>query len=74
LSVSLPVHIADPAERARQVALATRTAGEDHQILGPRLCGRMIACLPTAITPGAFRWPVRRRIGQRNLFDWDPLT
>ncbi len=37
LSVSLPVHIADPAERARLVAVATRIAKEDHEILGPHL-------------------------------------
>ena len=60
LSVSLPVHIADPAERARLVALATRIAKEDHQILGPRLYGRMMAYLPTAIAPAAFRWLARR--------------
>ncbi|MGA8252773.1 MAG: hypothetical protein WBW75_01845 [Mycobacterium sp.] len=30
LSVSLPVHIADPAERSRLVAVATRIAKEDH--------------------------------------------
>jgi diacylglycerol O-acyltransferase / wax synthase len=60
LSVSLPVHIADPAERARLVALATRIAKEDHEILGPRLYGRMMAYLPTAIAPAAFRWLARR--------------
>src|SRR6516162_9763579 len=43
LSISLPVHIADPTERARLVALATRIAKEDHEILGPRLYGRMMA-------------------------------
>jgi len=60
LSVSLPVHIADPTERARLVALATRIAKEDHEILGPRLYGRMMAYLPTAVAPTAFRWLARR--------------
>lgn len=60
LSVSLPVHVADPAERARLVALATRIAKEDHEILGPRLYGRLMAYLPTAIAPAAFRWLARR--------------
>jgi diacylglycerol O-acyltransferase len=60
LSVSLPVHIADPAERARLVAMATRIAKEDHEILGPRLYGRMMTYLPTAIAPAAFRWLARR--------------
>jgi diacylglycerol O-acyltransferase / wax synthase len=56
LSISLPVHVADPAERARLVALATQIAKEDHEILGPRLYGQLMAYLPTAIAPAAFRW------------------
>ncbi|MBW0015556.1 wax ester/triacylglycerol synthase family O-acyltransferase [Mycobacterium sp.] len=60
MSVSLPVHIADPIERARLVALATRIAKEDNEILGPRLYGRMMAYLPTAVAPAAFRWLARR--------------
>lgn len=56
LSISLPVHVPDPAERARLVALATAIAKEDHEILGPELCGRLMAYLPTAIAPAAFRW------------------
>jgi diacylglycerol O-acyltransferase len=61
LSISLPVHVADPAERAQLVALATKIAKEDHNILGPRLYGRMMSYLPTAIAPAAFRW-----LGQRD--------
>lgn len=60
LSISLPVHIADPAERVRLVALATRIAKEDHEILGPRLYERMMCYLPTAVAPAAFRWLARR--------------
>ncbi|OBJ50345.1 diacylglycerol O-acyltransferase [Mycobacterium sp. 1423905.2] len=60
LMVSLPVHVADPAERARLVALATRIAKEDHEIMGPRLYGRLMAYLPAAIAPAAFRWLARR--------------
>jgi diacylglycerol O-acyltransferase / wax synthase len=62
LSISLPVHISDPTERVRLVALATRIAKEDHEILGPQLYGRMMAYLPTAIAPAAFRWLGRRDI------------
>ncbi|KLO46309.1 diacylglycerol O-acyltransferase [Mycobacterium nebraskense] len=61
LMISLPVHVADPAERARLVALATRIAKEDHEILGPQLYGRLMAYLPTAFAPAAFRW-----LGQRD--------
>jgi diacylglycerol O-acyltransferase len=61
LMVSLPVHVADVRERARLVALATQIAKEDHQILGPRLYGQLMAYLPTAIAPAAFRW-----LGQRD--------
>ena len=60
LSISLPVHVADPGERARLVAVATKIAKEDHEILGPRLYGQMMGYLPTAIAPAAFRW-LRRR-------------
>jgi diacylglycerol O-acyltransferase len=56
LSISLPVHVADPAERARLVALATKIAKEDHEILGPRLYGQLMGYLPTALAPAAFRW------------------
>ena len=56
LSISLPVHVADAKERARLVALATKIAKEDHEILGPRLYGQLMAYLPTAIAPAAFRW------------------
>jgi diacylglycerol O-acyltransferase len=61
LSVSLPVHIADPVQRVRLVALATRIAKEEHEILGPRLYGRMMNYLPAAIAPAAFRWVGRRQ-------------
>jgi diacylglycerol O-acyltransferase len=60
LSISLPVHVADPAERARLVALATKIAKEDHEILGPQLYGQLMGYLPTAIAPAAFRWLGRR--------------
>jgi len=60
LSVSLPTHIADPVERVRLVALATRIAKEDHDILGPELYGRMMAYLPPVLAPAAFRWLSRR--------------
>jgi diacylglycerol O-acyltransferase / wax synthase len=56
LMISLPVHVADPAERARLVALATKIAKEDHEVLGPHLYGQMMAYLPTAFAPAAFRW------------------
>jgi len=56
LMISLPVHVTDPAERARLVALATKIAKEDHEILGPRLYGQLMSYLPTAVAPAAFRW------------------
>ena len=62
LSISLPVHVADATERARLVALATRIAKEDHEILGPELYGRLMAYLPTAIAPAAFRWLGAREV------------
>jgi diacylglycerol O-acyltransferase / wax synthase len=67
LSISLPVHITDPVRRARLVALATRIAKEDHEILGPRLYGRMMAYLPTAVAPAAFGWLSRRDAPNRMM-------
>jgi diacylglycerol O-acyltransferase / wax synthase len=60
LSISLPVHVADPAVRARLVALATQIAKENHEILGPRLYGQLMGYLPTALAPAAFRWLSQR--------------
>ncbi|MEZ0350092.1 wax ester/triacylglycerol synthase family O-acyltransferase [Mycobacterium sp. pR1184] len=65
LMISLPVHIADPAERARLVSLATRIAKEDLEIMGPELYGRMMAYLPTAFAPAAFRWLGRHDVPNR---------
>ena len=56
LSISLPVHVAEPLERVRLVALATGIAKDDHEILGPELYSRMMTYLPTAFAPAAFRW------------------
>lgn len=60
LMISLPVHVDDPIERARLISVATRIAKEDHEILGPQLYGKMMAYLPTALAPAAFRWLGRR--------------
>ena len=65
LMISLPVHVADPAERARLISLATRIAKEDHEIMGPELYGRMMAYLPTAFAPAAFRWLGRHDVPNR---------
>jgi diacylglycerol O-acyltransferase len=65
LMISLPVHVADPSERARLVSLATRIAKEDHEIMGPELYGRLMAYLPTAFAPTAFRWLGRRDVPNR---------
>ena len=56
LSISLPVHVADPLERVRLVALATGLAKEDHELIGPELYSRLMTYLPTALAPPAFRW------------------
>lgn len=60
LSISLPVHIADPLERVRLVALATGIAKEDHKLIGPELYSRMMTYLPTAFAPATFRWLSKR--------------
>ncbi|MCW2590607.1 MAG: hypothetical protein JWQ86_3034 [Mycobacterium sp.] len=60
LSISLPVHIADPLERVQLVALAAGIAKEGHELIGPELYSRMMTYLPTAFAPAAFRWLSKR--------------
>jgi diacylglycerol O-acyltransferase len=59
LAVSLPVHIDDPLHRVRLTALATKRAKEFHDLMGPRLQGRMMEYLPPPVAPPAFRWQSR---------------
>ncbi|KUI26713.1 wax ester/triacylglycerol synthase family O-acyltransferase [Mycobacterium sp. GA-2829] len=56
LAVSLPVHVDDPLRRVRLTALATKRAKEIHDLMGPRLQGRMMEYLPPPVAPTAFRW------------------
>lgn len=60
LAVSLPVHIDDPLERVRLTALASTRAKEASELLGANLPGRLMAYLPSALTPSLFRWQARR--------------
>jgi WS/DGAT/MGAT family acyltransferase len=55
LTVSLPVHVTDPLERVRLVSLATANAKADHDLLGPKLQGRMMEYLPPPLAPAMFR-------------------
>jgi diacylglycerol O-acyltransferase / wax synthase len=68
LSISLPVHVADPLERVRLVALATARAKEDHELIGPELYGKLMTYLPTAVAPAAFRW-LSKRDGQNKMMN-----
>ena len=68
LSISLPVHVSDPLERVRLVALATGMAKEDHELIGPELYGRLMTYLPTAFAPSAFRW-MSKRDGQNKMMN-----
>jgi WS/DGAT/MGAT family acyltransferase len=65
LSIPLPVHIADPLERVRLTALASRRAKENYELLGPTVQGRVMQYLPTALAPAAFRWQGRRAVRNR---------
>ncbi|MGE2718712.1 WS/DGAT/MGAT family O-acyltransferase [Mycolicibacterium celeriflavum] len=57
---SLPVHIADPLERVRLTAVATRIAKESHQLLGPTVLPAWMSYLPPALAPRFFRMQARR--------------
>ena len=54
------MHIDDPCERVCLIGLATATAKEDHQVVGPDLYSRMMGYLPTAFAPAAFRRQAKR--------------
>ena len=68
LSISLPVHVADPLERVRLVAVATGRAKEDHELIGPELYCRMMTYLPTAVAPAAFSW-LSKRDGRNTMMN-----
>lgn len=67
LSVSLPVHVDDPLEQVLLVSVSTTIAKEDHDLLGPRLQGQMMAYLPPPLTPALFRWSSKRAAQNRAM-------
>lgn len=60
LYVSLPVHVADPAERLQLVRLATQMSKESQALLGPTLIATWMGYLPPFLVPALFR-----RVSQR---------
>jgi WS/DGAT/MGAT family acyltransferase len=60
MTPSLAVHVADPLERVRLTATATRVAKENHQLLGPSLLPSWTNYLPPLLAPKAFQWQSRR--------------
>ncbi|RAV07313.1 wax ester/triacylglycerol synthase family O-acyltransferase [Mycolicibacterium sp. GF69] len=57
---SLPVHIADPLERVKLTAVATKIAKESHQLLGPTVLPAWMSYLPPALAPRFFRMQASR--------------
>ncbi len=55
MTPSLPVHIDDPMERVRLIAMATAIAKENHQLLGPTVLPAWLSYLPPALAPALFR-------------------
>jgi diacylglycerol O-acyltransferase len=68
MPVSLPVHVDDPAERVRLTSLAKAIAKENYELLGPQTYSRLVAYLPPAAAPIAFRW-LSKRSGRNRLFN-----
>ena len=68
LIVSVPVHIDDPLERTRLISMATASAKEDHELVGPTLQGRIMDYLPPLLAPALFRWQ-SRRVAQNKAFN-----
>jgi diacylglycerol O-acyltransferase / wax synthase len=65
LAVSLPVHVDDPLDRVRLTSVATASAKEDHDLLGPELQGKMMEYLPPPLAPAMFRWQSKRAAHNR---------
>jgi diacylglycerol O-acyltransferase / wax synthase len=60
LVVSLPVHVDDPGERIRLTSVATASAKEQYELMGPKLQGRMMEYLPPPVAPAIFRMQGKR--------------
>lgn len=67
MSLSLPVHIADPVERLRLISLATSIAKEDIRLLGPTVLESWVAYLPPALSPPWYRWRSKREARHKLL-------
>lgn len=61
MTPSLAVHVADPLERVRLTAVATRIAKENHHLLGPTLIASWLNYLPPRLVPPVFRHQSSRR-------------
>jgi diacylglycerol O-acyltransferase / wax synthase len=67
LNVSLPVQIADPAERARMCSSSMRIAKEDLHLMGAEAMAHWATYLPPNLSPPVFRWVARRKTQSRMM-------
>jgi diacylglycerol O-acyltransferase len=67
LNVSLPVHVADPRERAQLISSAMRTAKEDLHLMGAEAMAQWATYLPPGLSPPIFRWVARRETQSRMM-------
>ncbi len=67
LNVSLPVHVADPRERAQLTSSAMRTAKEDLHLMGAEAMAQWATYLPPGLSPPIFRWVARREKQSRMM-------
>ncbi len=67
LNASLPVHIADPLERARTTSAAMRIAKEDLHLMGGETMAQWATYLPPNLSPPIFRWVARREAQSRMM-------
>jgi diacylglycerol O-acyltransferase len=67
LNVSLPVHVADPRERAHLTSAAMRTAKEDLHLMGAEAMAQWATYLPPGLSPPIFRWVARREKQSRMM-------
>jgi diacylglycerol O-acyltransferase / wax synthase len=67
LNVALPVHVADPLERAQLTSSAMRIAKEDLHLMGAEAMAQWAAYLPPGLAPPIFRWAARRHTQSRMM-------
>jgi diacylglycerol O-acyltransferase len=67
-AVSLPIHIENPTERLRLIAISTEMAKESQELFGQELYGRLMNYVPPGLATPVLQW-VAQHDTQRRLMN-----